>query len=263
LIGAAVLYGCDADYGTTDPTPAPAPAVLLKDIVVEHLPSPYYHFDYDASGRVSAVSVASDLRRYDVSYVGGRISELANDVVSNRDRLQYVYDEAGRVSVLKYVDASGVFTLVMFSYDGAKLTGVERSRRVTGGFIIDKTMTLSYHPDGNLHQITTHRPPIDGVQDETTTFDAFEQYDDGLNVDGFSLLHDEFFDHLVFLPGVQLQKNNPRRATRTGQGLTFVADYTYTYDASKRPVTRSGTFTISSGAQGGQTFPTLTTFTYY
>jgi len=32
-----------------------------------------------------------------------------------------------------------------------------------------------------------------------------------INVDGFSLIHDEFNDHLILLPDVQLQKGNPAR----------------------------------------------------
>ena len=121
---------------------------------------------------------------------------MRNNVVVNRDRLEYVYDDAGRVSAIRYVDASGVvFTTLSFSYDGQKLTEIERDRRVEGGFIIDKTMAFSYHADGNLLEMTEHRPAIEGHLDETTTVDRFEQYDDKINVDGFSLIHDDFFDH--------------------------------------------------------------------
>jgi hypothetical protein len=51
-----------------------------------------------------------------------------------------------------------------------------------------------------------------------TTVDLFEQYDNKVNVDGFSLIHDDFFDHLVLLPGVQLQKGNPGRQTGRMRG---------------------------------------------
>ncbi|HJQ18731.1 MAG TPA: hypothetical protein VJ867_00185 [Gemmatimonadaceae bacterium] len=260
LLLAAALAACNSDRGNAPPPPAP---VRVKDIVLSSLPSPFYHFDYDAAGRITAISYASDLRKYEVTYDGDRILRLTNGVPGNSDQLQYVYDEQGRVALVKYVDDSGVFTLVFLTYDGARLTGLERDRRVTGGYIIDKTMAFTYDADGNVHQVTEHRPAIDGVQDASTTVDLYESYDQGVNVDGFSLIHDDFFDHLVLLTDVQLQKGNPARITRTGDGLNFVVDYTYAYDDANRPVTKAGVVTITNGAQAGQTTDISTQFTYY
>ena len=139
---------------------------------------------------------------------------------------------------------------------------MERSRRVDGGFIIDKTMALTYDADGNLFELTEHRPAIAGFQDDVTFVDRYEQYDRGRNVDGFDLLHDDFFDHLVLLPGVQLQKNNPGRQTHTGDGQTYTVDYTYIYDGD-RPVTKLGELTYTNGANAGQRFQTRSDFSYY
>jgi hypothetical protein len=264
LAASTVLASCGADSGATAPPPPPPP-VLLKDVVIPHLPSPYYHFAYDAMGRVAAASFASDLRAYDVTYTGDRIREMRNNVVANGDRLVYVYDDAGRVGAIRYVDSNGVtFTLLIFSYDGPRLTGLERDRRVEGGFIIDKTMSFSYYPDGNLLELTEHRPAIDGRQDETTTVDRFERYDDKINVDGFSLIHDDFFDHLVLLPGVQLQKGNPGRLTHTGNDqVNHQVDYTYTYDDRNRPLAKSGDLVFLNGPNAGQRFQTRSEFSYY
>jgi len=44
----ALFLGCGES--STSPGNSP-PAVLLRDIVIPHLPSPYYHFEYDATGR--------------------------------------------------------------------------------------------------------------------------------------------------------------------------------------------------------------------
>jgi hypothetical protein len=262
----AAVSACNGESGTAAPTSPvpPEPAVLLRDIVVSNLPSPYYHFEYDAAGRVAAASFASGLTNYDVVYDGGRISELRNIAIQNGTRLAYLYDDAGRVSLVKYLDANGlVFTTVFLSYDGQKLTGLERDRRVDGGFIIDKTMTLSYYPDGNLREITEHRPPVDGEQTESTTIDRFEQYDDKINVDGFSLIHDDFFDHLVLLPGVRLQKGNPARQIRTGDGLNLAIDYSYTYDDKNRPLTKTGSALLSNGPDAGQRIQLSSVFSYY
>ena len=231
--------------------------------MLSSLPSPYYHFEYDSTGRVTFASFASDFTRYDVLYANGRISEMRNNILVNHDRLVYVYDDSNRVALIREADSSGaVFTVLVFTYDGQRLIGLERDRKATGGFIIDKTMALSYYPDGNLRELAVHRPAIAGFQDEQRYADLYEQYDTGINVDGFSLLHDDFFDHLVLLP-VQLQKGNPRRVTRTGDGENFVSEYTYTYDAANRPLTRIGLVTITNGTNAGQQFQTSGGFSYY
>jgi hypothetical protein len=225
---------------------------------------PYYHFEYDSDGRIAFASFASDFTRYDVTYTGDRISELRNNILVNHDRLEYIYDDSGRVSLIREVDETGAtFRLVSLTYAGAKLTGLERDIRVQGGFIIDKTMSMTYDSDGNLKDLVEHRPEITGLQPDQTIVDHFEQYDSGINVDGFSLIHDDFFDHLVLLPDVQLQRGNPLRQTRTGDADNFVVDYTYTYDASNRPLLKNGAVTFTTGSKTGQMFQTRSAFSYY
>jgi hypothetical protein len=237
--------------------------VFLKDVVIPSLPSPYYHFEYDATGRVLGASFASGLRNYNLTYDAGRLSEMKNNVGSG-DRLDYVYDNAGRVSLVKYTDADGVvFTTLFFTYDGQQLTKIERDRRVTAGFIIDKTMAFTYYPDGNVFEITEHHPAIDGVQTEATYVDRYEQYDNQINVDAFSLIHTEFNDHLVLLPGVVLQKNNPARVTRTGDGENYILNYTYYFDGSNRPLDKVGDLLFTSGPHAGTHFGTASRFSYY
>jgi hypothetical protein len=236
--------------------------VLLRDIVIPNLPSPFYHFEYDAAGRVIFASYASDLFRYDIRYDAGRISELQNNILVNHDRLQYVYDDVGRVASVRYVNQSGVVFVALFlSYEGQQLTGLERDRRVEGGFIVDKRMSLSYYADGNLKELTEKLRSPDGT--EATTVDRYEQYDDKTNVDGFSLIHDEFFDHLVLLPQVQLQKGNPGRQVHSGDGINFSVDYSYVYDDRNRPLTKNGDLTMLNGSDAGRRFQIQSTFTYY
>src|SRR5215211_2978493 len=49
----AVIVACGGDASVTDPEVAPPPPapVLLKEVVIDRLPSPFYHFDYDGGGR--------------------------------------------------------------------------------------------------------------------------------------------------------------------------------------------------------------------
>ena len=207
---ATVLLGCGDS--ATDPGnggggggggQVPPPAVLLKDIVIPNLPSPYYHFEYDATGRISAVSFASGFTMYQVTYQGDRITKLQNNSLGNQDRLEYIYNSVGRLIGINYIRPdNSVFTRLSLSLVGGKLTSLRRFRLIDGAFVIDKAMNFSYYPDGNLEELTEIRPEIVGLQPETTTIDRFEQYDDKINVDGFSLIHDEFFDHKVLLPEI-------------------------------------------------------------
>jgi hypothetical protein len=269
LSALALSAACSGSDNPTDPgttTPPPPAGVRLKEVLIDRLPSPFYHFDYDGTGRVAGASYASGLDNYQVEYLGDRIRQIKNVGVSSLDHIVYAYDDKGRVGGVRYVDATGsTFTIVVYTYDiNGKLTDIERSQRVTGGFIIDKTTTLAYYADGNLATITEHRPTIDSVQTEATDVTRFEEYDTGTNVDGFSLIHDDFFDHLVLLPGVVIQKNNPKRETRTGDGLTYSVEYTYTYDTDgKRPLTKRGDLVITGGGTVGLHVPTSSVFTYY
>jgi hypothetical protein len=262
LLAAAALVACGTDHPTApgDQTP---PSVRLKDVVLSSLPSPFYHFEYDATGRIIALSYASELATYDVIYTGNRITEIRRRALSNPDRLQYVYDDSGRVTTVKYVNDSGVFKVVFLTYDGPRLATLERDRRVTGGYLVDRTMTMYYDGAGNLRDLITEVRPIDGVQTASTTADQFTDYDDGINVDGFDVIHDDFFDQLILLPGVQLQQSNPRHVTHLATGTSFVVDYAYTYDDQKRPVSRTGNVTITSGDQTGLAVVISALFSYY
>jgi len=156
-----------------------------------------------------------------------------------------------------------VFVRVLLSYDGEKLTRLDRQRSLTAGFTTEKTVSLSYYADGNLLERTEHWPFIAGRQEDITTVDRFEQYDNGINVDAFDLLHSEFFDHLILLPEVQLQQGNPAHITHTGDGINYTVDYTYTYDGQGRPLNKSGILVYLNGSDAGRRFQVESLFTYY
>ncbi|HET6769255.1 MAG TPA: hypothetical protein VFH08_17725 [Chitinophagaceae bacterium] len=271
LVVSLVLFSCKKEKEVIYPAPplppptTPSTSVLLQDVVVERLPSPYYHFGYDTAGRISFVSFASGLNMYDIIYNGDKISEMRNNTLVNKDRLQYEYDTEGRVSAINYANSTGmVYTKVHFAYAGQKLIKLERERKLGSGFTVDKTLAMSYYTDGNLMEITYHHPATQfSGQIEFNWVVRFEQYDDKINTDGFDLLHSDFFDHLVLLPGVQLQKNNPRIEIRSGDGDDYTVDYAYTYNDRHAPLTKTGEFIYTSGPNAGQRFQTRSLFTYY
>ena len=265
LAGVIVLCSCNKEKEmpvSVKMPPSVAP-VLLKDIVESSLPSPYYHFEYDAQGKASFVSFASEFTRYNIIYRQNKISEMRNNILVNKDKLKYVYDNAGRVSTVRYNDSNGVvFARVNFTYDGQQLVKLRREKKSGAGFIIDKIMTFSYYPDGNLFELTT-RYPTTKDQAKSVFTDRYEQYDDKINVDGFSLIHNDFFDHLILLPDVQIQKNNPHKETRTGDGLNYVVNYTYTYNTGGAPLIKKGDLVISNGSDSGKKIQISSTFSYY
>jgi hypothetical protein len=125
-------------------------------------------------------------------------------------------------------------------------------------------MTFTYYADGNLEEITELRPliPIPG-QSNANFVERFEQYDNKINIDGFSLIHNEFFDHLVLLPGVQFQKNNPRKFTHTGDDVDYKIEYNYVYNDRNAPLTKDGVGIWLSGPKLGQPFPSNFVYAYY
>jgi hypothetical protein len=265
LMMCAVMVSCKKNKYIDPPPPPvdPVPTVLLKDIVIPNLPSPYYHFEYNSAGKPTLASFASGFAVYNIIYSGGRISEMQNIAINN-DRLQYFYDNSGRAILINYVNAGGVVhKRVHLSYDGQMLIKTERELKIGTDFVADKTMTMSYQADGNLQEIAYHLPAIDGLQPESNFTDRFEEYDNKLNTYGFSLLHNDFFDQLILLPGVELQKNNPGKEIRGGDVVHYEVDYAYTYNEKNAPLTQVGAGIILTGPDAGQSFQTNSVFSYY
>ena len=84
LLSLTFMASCNKDKDIVDP-PAPVPViplddkrdVLLKDVVEQGLPSPYFHFEYEA-GYVKEIGFASNFFQYDVKYANKRVSKMTN-----------------------------------------------------------------------------------------------------------------------------------------------------------------------------------------
>lgn len=237
----------------------------LKTIVYQSLPSPYYQFEYGANGQVNTVSFASGAFTYGLLYQGNQLHEMKSIVASTKINTTYQYDQAGRIAFVKISSADGstTFKRGFLSYDGQnRLTELEWEINTTAGFALQRTLNFTYYADGNVAERRDHRPFIEGKQPEALYIDKFEQYDDKVNVDGFSLLH-ESSEHLVLFPGIQLQRNNPAKVVRTGDGINYEISYAYAYDARKQPVQRTGSMLLTNGPQSGQTFILNASYAYY
>ena len=150
-----------------DPPAVPARHVLLKDITIPNLPSPYYHFEYSADSLVKKADFASGYTRYDVLYNGNRISEMRDNIIINHDTLRYQYDNAGKLALIKFINSANIsYRLVFFSYEGNRVNKIEWDQKIGDvGYIVDRTLSFAYYADGNVKTITEHRPPMNGVDD--------------------------------------------------------------------------------------------------
>ena len=264
-----LLISCRKDHPNNPhnpPPPAPVKKVLLKDITIPHIPSPYYHFEYNKDSMVTKADFASGFTIYDVIYSGNKIAEMRNNIIVNHDTLRYLYDNAGKVAMIKFISQENVvYRHVTFAYNGDLVKQIEWDHKEgDAGFLIDRTLTFAYLPDGNVKTITEHRPAHPGSP-ELTSYRQFEQYDSKINVEDFSLIHDGIHDHLFLLQGFRLQKNNPGKETfSAGVGLTaYTVNYTYTYNSDSTPSSKTGDLLFTDGGDAGKRFQTNAAYTYY
>jgi hypothetical protein len=248
------------------PTPQPnsQKKILLKDITIPHLPSPYYHFEYGPDSSVVKVSFDSGLANYDVIHGNGRISEMRDNIIVNHDTLRYIYDNNGKIGLINFINDRGVsYRHAFFNYNGQQVKEIEWDHLVGNiGNIIDRTLSFDYFPDGNVKEIREHRPTIDGSQ-ELNFATQFDQYDDKINVDDFMLTHDGINDHLFLFDGFRLQKNNPGKETHTGDGTNYTINYTYTYNNDSTPTVKLGDLLFTSGPDSGTRFQSHQFYSYY
>lgn len=261
LLFVAVLASCDKDDTAPVPPPPPPPISLLKDVVLQALPSPYYHFEYDQQKRYAQVSHKSGLSLYEVTYENNLLKKMKNNSPGNKDLIEYDYDADNRVTVIRIKRENGtLYRRGFLTYDTHnRLQELEWEVALTGGaFAQEQTMTFTYDANSNLSELRDHRHAIDGIQPEAVYIDTYEQYDRGVNVDDFSLLHlnDR---HVVLLPGVRLQMNNPGKVTRTGDGINYYIFYTYQYNSKNHPTRRDGDMRLANGQQSHL----VATYSYY
>jgi hypothetical protein len=201
---------------------------------------------------------------YDVVYNSGRIGEMRNNILVNHDTLRYVYDNSGRVSTVNFIDQGNVLKRhVFFNYNAGKVSQIIWDHKADNSeFIIDRTLTFTYHPDGNLKDMNDHRPAVSGAGEINFTT-HYDDYDDQINVDDFTLIHDGIHDHFLVLPGLHLQNNNARKQWVTGITDEYTVKYNFTYNVDDTPILKSGELIFTSGGLAGQKFNVSTSYSYY
>jgi len=251
--------------GKNEPPISDSRTVLLKEVEEERLPSPYFSLAYNDSNFVTHIGFASGLFSWKVEYENNRVIRMINDVLVNHDTLLYTYAN-GRVVTIRHTNANtgAPRWRYDFSYDGnAVLKEIRWWSFPTPGAdsILFRKVILQYYADGNLQQYDDYNTDNNNGPVTLTNTVNFSNYDQGINVDDFYLLKN-FWDDLLFLPQVKLQKNNPGHVTMTGATNDYVIDYTYQYNADKLPVQKDLTMTITRGANTGQQYTFTDRFSY-
>jgi hypothetical protein len=262
---AGLLFaGCRKSEPPADvpPVPVPEKKILLKSVTIPGLPSPFYHFTYRPDSMLSGVTFATGFNIYEVLHQGGRISEMRNNIVISHDTLRYVYDNTGSLVRVKIINEEGnLYRDIHLTYSGGKINTITWSLLMGTGFSEHRIVTISYYSDGNAKRITDHRPAFPGQLPVTLITDYLD-YDDKINVDDYTVIHDGFNEHLVVLPPGMIQKNNPRREVRSGSGIHFEITNHFTYNARNEPLLRLGTVRITSNPPG-QEFQIRREYAYY
>lgn len=264
------VLSCDENHRTCEERPSldipPSPflskKILLKDIIIPNLPSPYYHFEYAEDSTLQFVSFGSGFNAYDVLHDGFKFIEMRNNIIVNHDTLRYAYDQDKRVQSIQFInDANEIYRQVLFCYDRQFLKEVRWLQKVNDSdFVTFRTVSLTYFTDDNAQQLTEHRPEFNGTPESGYTI-QWEDYDDSTNVDDFMELHDGTHDHLFLPSGFRIQKNNPRKEIFSAiGGLAYTATYTYVYNEKGAPLVKNGSIVFSGS---GQTFQSTTNYSYY
>ena len=264
VVFVSIIISCNKEKPIAPDSPTDRVEIQLKDISWQHLPSPYYFFEYSDSGFITNASYSSFSLSYDVYYTGNRIRETKNLFGAHKDRILYTYDQ-NLVSVIKYINEDGIiYKRCFLVYNGSRqIIKMEWELKIeNSGFAAHRTVDFSYYADGNLSELIDQRHAIAGIQTASLIREHFENYDQKKNVDGFSLLHrpDE---HLVLLPNVVLQKNNPGKVIRSGDGIHYEISYSYQYNSSQVPISKKGDMLFTNGTDAGKHFESNVEYTYY
>jgi hypothetical protein len=243
------------------PNPPGTKVGLLKDINVQSLPSPYYHFDYTDEGVTTGVSFASGFFIYELSYVNGRLDKMVN--LPNNNALVYEYNNGKVISIrVRRPDKSIVYHYTFDYNSKSLLTQIRYYLAGASGAdsILFKKVLFSYYNDDNLERYEKY-VDVTGQNLELAVTEKYSDYDQGKNVDGFRHYKD-FFDHVLHLPDVRFQKNNPRKIVITGQQTDYEVNDTWTYQ-NDLPVSKQSKIRETRGANAGREINSGTTFSYY
>lgn len=235
--------------------------ILLKDVNAQSLPSPYFHFEYDAFGLAKRIGFASGFYNYNLAYDNRKLLKMTN--IINNNSLEYTWSN-GKVTDIRERRITGEmiwhYIFLYNSNDQVKEIRWYQMNNATGDSLLYRKVKLAYRLEGNLARYDDYRSTSGPLEWSHT--EEFSNFDDGENVDDFGILKD-FFDHVLFLPNIRLQINNPRDVRFTSVQNDYDIHYDWTYNNNKLPVLKRTTFTQTRGSDAGRTISASTSYSYY
>jgi hypothetical protein len=236
--------------------------IRLKEVIEQGLPSPYYQFVYTDSGYVSHINFADGFITYAISYKNQRIYKMVNTRFN--EQLTYHYT-AGNVSYITQHNALGNKTrsYAMSYNSNKKLAEVKWYVFMNNGqdSLLQRKAVLTYDAKSNIVKNEDYRLNVNNEFKLSTTT-KYSDYDDGINTDDRYLLKADFGGHLLYLPQVKFQMNNPHVVTITSADTEYRIDYTYTYQ-NTLPVIKSGRMEQTRGSEAGKVFQFTNQYSYY
>jgi hypothetical protein len=240
-----------------------ARTIRLKQLVAEKLPSPYFFFSYDNQGFVDSIAFASGFFEYTVSYKNKRISEMFNR--GNSWKLLYEYKGTAVSSIIELNAAQQKINRHKFQYNPAgKLIAADTYVFSNAGADsnVIKHFDLNYHPDGNLSKLSEWRRDIATNILVNYTNTEYDNYDNKKNVDDFYLLKDSW-GHLLFLPQVKLQINNPGTVLIHGLSNDYKITNTFEFNDQQLPIVKHQRMEQVRGSNAGTVLKFKNDYTYY
>lgn len=233
----------------------------LKTLVAQGLPSPYFSFQYNDSGYVTAASFSSGFHEYLLEYQNSRLYKMVN--TKSGDTLFYQYT-AGRVTaVMQYTELNTKTASYKMQYDQygrlESMFWFDFNTANPLDSVATRKVLLQYHMDGNLAKKDEYYAGASGAL-EWTGSEEYQDYGAERNVDGFTLLKDSF-DEFVFLPQVKLQRNNPGLVVSKGVHNDSKIDYQYS-SVNGLPIEKKGRMEFTRGADAGKVFNFVNRFEY-
>ena len=73
---------------------------------------------------------------------------MRNNILVNHDTLRYVYDNAGKLVMLRFINTANVlYRTVFFTYNGDQIKEIEWNHKEGNvGYLIDRTLTFTFIP---------------------------------------------------------------------------------------------------------------------
>lgn len=257
---AMTAVACNKEERPVQSSVTDARTVRLKEMVSEGLPSPYYHFTYDNNNFVTKLQHASGLLQYDLQYENGRLVSMANNTIVNKDTLVYHYS-SNRVSRVDLIEANGLKSkeAEMFYDEQGRLQEI-RWKKMNADFSasVIRKLVFKYDQQQNISQFQDYRNLGSGLELLKTHY--FEKYDDKVNVEANFFIKD-VFEHFLFLPQVQLQKNNPLIEKVVGAQNDWLITYNYTFN-NGLPATKVAEIKQTRGTGMGDAIVSVTSYSY-